>query len=316
MGQQVAYKCVNPVVLIVFNRPDKTRILLDKLRHVLPQKVYVVADGPRLHVPSDQQKVEEVRGLIEKIDWDCEIIRIYSDANLSGPIRVPSAFDQIFKSEEQVIILEDDCIPSLSFFQFCDELLDKYKEDERIGTVCGFNLEFDFLGRPIDGIRPESYFFSRYPASWGWATWRRVWKNFDHDLKDFPSLRKAGFFDNLSPHRSVVKFWIDTFDSLHNKVKRNWDYKLVYSLLRKGQLSIIPNLGLVENIGTSDGSGANYSRESKSYIDTKKLHECDFPLLHPRVPVPDERYDRRITTHFFTANKLRKGLRLIRDYIC
>ncbi|MEQ8880645.1 MAG: nucleotide-diphospho-sugar transferase, partial [Cyclobacteriaceae bacterium] len=128
------YQCKNPVVLIVFNRPEKTAVLLERLKQVTPGKIYVISDGPRENRKDDLLLVDQVRSLIdEKIDWDCNLNKIYSPKNLSGPIRVPSGFDEVFATEKQAIILEDDCIPSVSFFRFCDELLDKYSTDQRIG---------------------------------------------------------------------------------------------------------------------------------------------------------------------------------------
>jgi hypothetical protein len=308
----ISYQCESPVVLITFNRPDPTLALLDVLKQVTPEKIYVISDGPRTSSPGDEEKVAEVRSLVDKeINWNCSLVKIYSDINLTGPVRIPSGFDEVFKSEDCAIILEDDCIPSISFFRFCDELLVRYKNDKRIGTICGFNLEFDFWGNPIDGKRDCSYFFSRYPASWGWATWRRVWDNFDHEILDYPNLHGSRFFNSVSDIKSVRKFWERKLKAFYIKEKNNWDYKLIYTLLINHQLSIIPNESLVKNIGTK-GGGTNI--KNKDYRSKKTFHETVFPLKHPSIFQPDYRYDRSVSSKNFTSNKISKGFGLLRNF--
>ena len=308
----IKYQCKSPVVLIVFNRPEETSILLKVLREVAPKKLYVISDGPRQGRQEDVRLVEKVRNLIDKeVDWDCDLNKIYANSNLSGPVRVPSGFDIVFSNEEQAIILEDDCIPSVDFFKFCDELLEKYANNERIGTICGFNLEFNFFGQIIENRHAESYFFSRYPASWGWATWRRVWENFDHDLEDFPLLVEKGFFNSIFKNKYVRKFWVDKFDDFYRNEKNNWDYKLTYSLLKNEQLSIIPNVNMVQNIGTEGGT--NYKK--KDYISRKKSNDISFPIKEPFIIEPDDLYDNRVSKHFFSSSLLSKVMRLVRNKI-
>lgn len=306
----IQYQCKSPVVLIVFNRPEETSILLKVLREVAPKKLYVISDGPRQGRQEDVRLVEKVRNLIDKeVDWDCDLNKIYANSNLSGPVRVPSGFDIVFSNEEQAIILEDDCIPSVDFFKFCDDLLEKYAKEERIGTICGFNLEFNFFGQIIENRHNTSYFFSRYPASWGWATWGRVWRNFDHDLKDYPLLLRRGFFNSISKDRYVRKFWINKFGKFYKKEKNNWDYKLTYSLLKNGQFSVIPNINLVQNIGTEGGT--NYTK--KDYVSKKKSNAISFPLKEPATIEPDDQYDNRVSEHFFNSSLFSKVMRLVRN---
>lgn len=283
------------------------------LAQVCPQKLYVIADGPRNHVPTDRKKTEETRKAVEEgVTWDCEVIKIYAETNLSGPVRVPSAFDEIFSKEEQVIILEDDCIPDLSFFQFVDELLDQYKDDDRVGTVCGYNLEFNAFGSPIENQRKSSYFFSKYPASWGWATWRRVWEKFDHDLKDYEKLKEEKYFDEIFHTTRTYNFWMTKFEKLFRKEIRNWDYKLSYVLIKEKLLSIIPNNTLVHNVGL-DGSGANYSKAEKNYVNLKHSRKVEFPLIHPTWVEPDIAYDKRVANHFFSSGLIPKIKRHLRN---
>jgi hypothetical protein len=188
--------------------------------------------------------------------------------------------------------------------------LTKYEDENRIGTICGFNLEFDFWGNPIDGRRDYSYFFSRYPASWGWATWQRVWDNFDHQISKYPVLNELKFYNSISDIKSVRKFWDQKFKAFYSKEKNNWDYKLIYALLANNQLSIIPNKCLVKNVGT-EGGGTNI--KNKDYRSRKTFHEIGFPLKHPPFFQPDHKYDRSVSTKIYTSSKIRKGIGFIRN---
>lgn len=311
------YHCQNPVVLIVFNRPEKTRGLLKILSHVTPQKVYIISDGPRENNANDAKNVKEVRGIIEShIDWDCQIHRIYADENMSGPIRVPSALNEIFSIEEQVIILEDDCHPNLSFFPFIDELLIKYKNDNRIGTICGFNTEFNYLGFPIDNKRSHSYFFSTFPSSWGWATWKRVWDKFDFNVTDANIRLEDGTIRNWLPNRAKsFNYWKRIFTDLHSGKRRNWDYKLVYALVSNKLLTVVPNVNLVDNNGLSDGSGTNFKKSAENYIERKQAKKMSFPLSHPHTISKDKSFDLNMTRHFFSSSYVDKAMWFIRNFI-
>jgi hypothetical protein len=305
------YNCLNPVVIVVFNRPEKTKLLLEALRLVAPTKLYVICDGPRKNHELDKTNVTLVRKIVDdELTWDCEVTKIYSEINLRGPKRVPSGLDIVFEKEEQAIILEDDCIPTTQFFQFIDELLNRYKDDSRIGTVCGFNPEFDFWGNPIEIKRNASYLFSRIPATWGWATWRRVWKNFDRNMTDFPELVQNKQFNTISNISSVRSFFVQKYTLFYQGKQDHWDYRLMYSLFLQNQLSIIPNVSLVSNIG-ADGTGQNMGK--KDYLSLKKGETLTMPLIHPSVFMPNYKYEQRITRHFFTNNKLYKGIRKLRN---
>ena len=307
------YRCLNPVVITVFNRPEKTKILIEALKPVEPQKIYVIADGPRENHPTDKSKVIEVREIIDKeTTWNCEIFKIYAEKNMGGPERVPTGLDIVFEKEEKVIILGDDCIPVPQFFQFTDILLEKYKNDFRIGTICGFNLEFNFWGNPIDGKRDTSYFYSKIPASWGWATWKRVWLNFDRNMADFPKVLQNKQFNYISEINAVQRFFKNKYSLFYKGLKNNWDYRLTYSLFIQGQLSIIPNCTLVANIG-ADGSGIHYDK--KDYVSLKKAADVAMPLIHPKIFQPDYQYDKRLMLHFFTSNKLYKAMRIFRNLL-
>jgi hypothetical protein len=165
------------VALIIFNRTDTTKKVFEVLRQVKPAKLLVIADAPRHNYPDDIEKCAATRQIIEQVDWNCQVIKNYSEKNLGNKLRISTGLNWVFEQVEQAIILEDDCLPHPSFLPFCEDLLDKYQDDQRIMTRSGNNFQF---GRK----RTEySYYFSRYTLIWGWATWRRAWQHYDAEMK-------------------------------------------------------------------------------------------------------------------------------------
>ena len=165
------------LLFLVFNRPDTTTQVFKKIRQAKPPRLYVASDGPRDGNSDDKKKVTKVREIATKVDWPCEVKTLFRDKNLGCKKGVSTAITWFFEHEEQGIILEDDCVPNLDFFTFCENLLQRYDKDERISTITGNNFQ--------DGKwrGNASYYFSKYNHCWGWATWRRSWKNYDGDIK-------------------------------------------------------------------------------------------------------------------------------------
>lgn len=155
-------------VFPIFNRPDVTKKAFNEIRKVQPDILLVVSDGPSHHKQGEAEKCLETRAIIDQVDWDCKVLTNYSDVNLGCAKRILSGLDWIFGNFERAIILEDDCLPDPSFFPFCEELLERYKNDDRVMSISGQNSQF---GRSRTSY---SYYFSRYAHCWGWATWRRA----------------------------------------------------------------------------------------------------------------------------------------------
>lgn len=234
-----------PVLLIVFNRPDTTEKVIDALRTARIPKLYVAADAPRNHVKGEYELSQQVKDLIRtKIDWDCEVHTLYQDQNLACKLAVTTAIDWMLEKEESGIILEDDCVPHSDFFTFCSELLEKYKDDERIMAISGNNFQ-----RGIDR-GDASYYFSRYAHNWGWATWRRAWKHYDPKMKGYDKFKAenliAGIWGN-SP--GISKYWIKLFDFVNSDQKNIWDYIWYYAVWKNNGLTILPQKNLIQNIG-------------------------------------------------------------------
>lgn len=186
---------------MIFNRPDLTKISFEKIREYKPNLLYIAADGPRKDHKNEKELCDQARNIIEKIDWKCELKTLFREKNLGCKLAVSSAISWFFEHEEQGIILEDDVLVEFSFFTLCEELLEKYKNEEKISMISADN--FSFGKCKTQG----SYHFSYYSHVWGWATWRRAWKDYDVDLKNF--LTKKDFFKDLKffNHRKTVLVW-------------------------------------------------------------------------------------------------------------
>ena len=154
-----------PVAFIIFNRADTAARVFAEISKAKPSKLFVIADGPRPARPGEAEKCAAVRAMIDKVDWECEVLKNYSDVNLGCGARVASGISWVFEHVDRAIILEDDCVPHRSFFRFCGELLEEFLVDERVMMINGHNPFFQVQNRSY------SYTFSRLGIAWGWATW-------------------------------------------------------------------------------------------------------------------------------------------------
>lgn len=282
-----------PVLLIIFNRADTTKLVFEAIRKARPPRLYVAADGPRLHVPTDQQKCAEARKIVEQVDWPCDVKTLFHNENLNCGKAPSTAMSWFFKHEEQGIILEDDCLPSQSFFRYCQELLEKYKDDSRVMHIGGNN----FLG----GWRNDpdySYYFSRSGHIWGWATWRRAWQTFDFDILLYTKLKQKGFFDRffLNPLEKVYR--LRKFDkTVANRGKVDWwDYQWDFARFSNSGLAIVPNKNLVKNLGF--GEGATHTVNGSGEFNKLEAHELSFPLQHPPFVIRDIESDKKYFKRF------------------
>ena len=167
-----------PILFLIFNRPDETKKVFERIKKIKPKFLYIAADGSRKDREGETELCERVKKVVEIIDWDCEIQRLYRKENLGCKEAVSKGIIWFFENVEQGIILEDDCLPDISFFTYCEELLNRYKDDDRIISIGGTNLGHKFRNK-------NSYSFSRFMNMWGWATWRRVAQKIDYNLNDW-----------------------------------------------------------------------------------------------------------------------------------
>jgi hypothetical protein len=274
-----SFELNTPVVFIVFNRPGTTRRVFEEIKKAGPKKLFIIADAPRENVPGEKEKCSQVKEIVEKIEWDCEVFRNYSDSNMGCGKRISSGLDWVFSQIEEAIILEDDCLPHPSFFRFCQELLEYYRNDDRIMFISGDN--FQNIRRNSD----TSYYFSIYNHVWGWASWKRTWDRYDYNMKFWPSFRDKKLLDSWLSSPRAVKFWTRFFQRVYNKEINTWDIQLTFACFANRGLSIVPEVNLVSNIGFGqDSTHTHDSKNSSAFIPVK---EMIFPLKHPCSVVRD-----------------------------
>ena len=261
-----------PVAFFIFNRPDTTARVFDSIRRAAPSRLLVVADGPRAERGDDAQKCAAARDIVAKVDWPCEVSTDFSEANLGCRRRLSTGLDWVFGSVEEAIILEDDCLPDQSFFHFCEELLEKYRDDRRIMMISGDNYQFG-RKRTLD-----SYYFSRYPHIWGWACWRRSWELYDVEMNRWPQVRDGGWLEDCFSRPGLARYWKRIFEAVYRGEIDTWDYQLTFSCLANHALCIMPAVNLVSNIGF--GADAAHTRE-KCRLAEMATEAISFPLQHP-----------------------------------
>jgi hypothetical protein len=264
-----------PVALFNFNRPRMTRQVFEVVRKIKPKRLLLVADGPRVSRPEDVRLCAEVRAVFDQIDWECEVSRNFSDTNLGSFKRNSSGLNWVFDTVEEAIIIEDDCIPSLSFFPYCEVLLEKYRDDPRVGIISGSNFGFPKFGRKND-----SYFFSAYAFSWGWASWRRTWQNVDLSMSWWEPMAGRKLLRTVFPENEESEYWYELYERIRlGKQNNAWDNQMFLSSLRHSQCSVIPQKNMVSNIGYGvDGTNC---RDENSPFQNLKRHDMVFPLIHP-----------------------------------
>jgi len=289
-----------PVTFLIFNRPSTTARVFEEIRRARPPKLMVVADGPRPDRPGEAEQVVAARAIVDQVDWPCEVLKNYSDTNLGCKRRISSGLDWVFSCVEESIILEDDCLPQISFFDYCQQLLERYREDTRIMMISGRNhlLNYDI---------PESYFFSKHFSVWGWASWRRAWNhnkvapvNWNYFKSRFP---KYTFYSD----KILNKYYYRIFDSVMKGDIDTWDYQWLLSCLLNSGLSIVPKVNLIKNIGFS---GTHTGRQNRN---DPNLDNPTFPLdtdllIHPFWVMPDDLYD-SFVNHRIIGNSFKYSIK-------
>ncbi|MFN4327828.1 MAG: glycosyltransferase family 2 protein [Limnobacter sp.] len=272
------YETKNPVLLIVFNRPEFTKIALESIRNVKPKKLYISCDGKRSSHNDDENKIAEVKNILNTVDWDCEVHQRYLSENRGCKGAVSSAIDWFFSHEEQGIILEDDTIPSISFFKFCDEMLSEYKHCDSVLSISGMNLT-EVYYQPDD-----DYLFSRTVHVWGWASWRRAWSLYDVSLKNWREWLNAS---KLKPKEKI--YWKQVFECTELNLIPTWDHQWQFAHFKNDGLSIVPKKSLVDNIGFGINS-TNTSGCKPDYISFNPDHKYTSIEKHPPAIAFDHKY--------------------------
>lgn len=277
-----------PVALFIFKRPEHTRRVFDAIRRAQPRQLFVFADGPR----SSQEAVlcSETRAILNRVDWPCEIVTDYSDTNMGLRRRLVSGINAVFERVEEAIFLEDDCLPDPTFFRYCAELLDRYRNEPRVMHISGDCFTRNHLH--------TSYYFTRYAHVWGWASWRRAWEQYDAAMAGWndPAIR-ADLLARCSSDQERA-FWAMILPDVQSGRIGTWDYQWAFALLRANALAINPRVNLIRNIGF--GSGATHTMNMASVAANRAAESMQFPLIHPDRIEADAELDTQTAAHFFS----------------
>jgi hypothetical protein len=274
------YKVKSPILFLIFNRPEETLAVFNAIRVAKPSRLYIAQDGPRSK-EGEANLCETTRKILLNVDWECELKTLIRSENLGCKIAVSEAITWFFKNEPEGIILEDDCLPSNDFFRFCDENLDRYRFDTRIGHISGSNYQ---NGNKF--TTADSYYFSKLFDVWGWATWKRVWINYDVNMENLQIAIEKDFYKCVTNNANFKDhLYQELIDVKSNKIS-SWAYPYTFSNTIQGYLSIFPQNNMISNIGCNERG-------------THTLSTNSFTANLPHAPLP------LITIHptFFIANK-------------
>ncbi|HEX2999901.1 MAG TPA: glycosyltransferase family 2 protein, partial [Armatimonadota bacterium] len=247
-----------PVVFIIFNRPEPTKKVFAAIAAAKPKKLFIVADGPRPNRIEDVEKCQLARAVTESVDWECEVHRNYAETNMGCGKRIASGLDWVFSQVEEAIIIEDDCVPTLSFFWFCQELLARYHDDTRVMQISGDNFNSHIQWTPY------SYYFSELSHNWGWATWRRTWQHFDLYMKLWPEIKSAELL-KCSSSNLEYRWLTRLFTHRYSNPFDNWDEQLLFCCRIQNGLTIMPSKNLVTNIGS--GMDSTHTGLNNHYVN-------------------------------------------------
>ncbi|MCG9909999.1 MAG: hypothetical protein MH137_01750 [Flavobacteriales bacterium] len=279
-----------PVLLIIFNRPDKVRAVMQAISIYAPEKLYITADGPRINHSGDIEKCEAARkAALESITWPCEVKTRFLDENMGCGPAPSSGTTWFFEHEERGIILEDDCLPHPDFFNYCSELLEKYKDHTNVMKING-NLLTELPSKIS-----HSYFFSKFSQGPGYATWRRAWKHFSFQLQEYDAFKNSDILEKINPNRSFKKYWIEKFNIVEFGQRDIWDYQWAYAIWKNNGICITPAVNLVSNIGF-DEEGTH--TKGDSVLGNRKTFPI-LPLKHPAKEEMDKKRDQHLFENIF-----------------
>jgi len=286
------------VLIIAFNRPESVKQVFESVRKAKPPRLYISVDAPRPNKGMEETLLcDQVKAVFDGVDWECQVFKLYHELNQGCKLGPVNAINWFFQHEEFGIILEDDIVPLDSFYNYCEELLIKYKDDNRIGLIGGSNLTSNMYEAK------ESYVFSYYTHIWGWATWRRAWETYDIKMVNWARYRKTNFVDSKTDGTSFFgKFWTQFFDHAYGYDVDAWDYQWLYSCWNNNLLTIVPRHSLIRNIGF--GSDATHTKNVPQYINTMIVKNMEFPLIAPEVIARNIEFDSYVSRFVFKIGLL------------
>ncbi len=292
-----------PVAFFIFNRPGFTSLAFEAIRRARPTVLFIIADGPRANQPSDLDLVQQTREVVAKVDWPCEVSRYYAQDNLGCGERLSSGLTKVFDQVTKAIILEDDCLPHPSFFNYCHELLHYYEDDRRIMAISGDNFQSGVLRGS------GSYYFSKYQHCWGWATWARAWSYYDRSIADWPEVKQRGLLRGVCGSGRELQYWEDVFENVYAGRIDTWDFSWTYAVWMQNGLSVLPNTNLVFNLGF--GGDATHTHQSSAAINPDA--SAYSATCHPSRMIADHDADKLTDQLFYSGTLPIDRLRLLRQ---
>ncbi len=280
------------VLLMLFNRPDLTSRVAESIRAARPARIYLAADGPRSDREGEAERCEAARTAALSVDWDCEVLTRFEDSNHGCRFGMGGAIRWFLDHEEEGVILEDDTMPDPSFFPYVTELLERYRDDDRVMVVSGDHI-------PMAAHQPPaSYWFSRHNQTWGWGTWRRAYDHYRDELEDWPERRETDWLLGIgNGHRDFSRYWTWIFDETYAGMD-SWQYRWTYACWKRAGVSIMPARNLVLNIGFNRPDATHTPGTGGVYQEVR-LESLDLPLVHPASTRTDERADRWLDLRWY-----------------
>lgn len=281
-----------PVLFLIFNRPEYTKRVYEEIRKARPTKLFVAADGPRRERPGEAELCQEAREIIKTIDWPCQVETLFREKNLGCKLAVSGGISWFFEQVEEGIILEDDCLPDQSFFQFSTLMLERYRDNPKVGMISGTN----FLSlSELEEIDPggSRYYFIRPTYIWGWATWKRAWAKYDLAMTSWPKLKEERYLNEVFENPNTRGFFNDYFDMAYDGRAKTWDIQWFFSSLVNDMLSIVPPRNLITNIGNLGSHN-----EKETVLNNRKRYSISISELnHPKEVVPDLNFENKTLIH-------------------
>lgn len=306
------------VLFIIFNRPESTEKVFEAIKAARPEKLYIAADAPRISNVDDIEKCKKVRALTENIDWPCEVHRLYQKENLGCGLGVRTSFDWFFSEEKEGIILEDDCVPNLSFFPLASEMLEKFRDNKKVISINGSNLGYQLKNG-------DSYTYSRFMNMWGWATWADRANEIDYNMESWKRIKNPHYNLYKKLRRSLFdfdfnwyKYWQHKFDFIITNPNFTWDWQWIWHQINNEKISIVPRVNLVSNIGFDEN--ATHTHHADNPSSNIPSEEIKFPLSHPKKIKIDFAYEeyfvkwvwcyhRRLPVVFYIKNTIKRLLK-------
>jgi hypothetical protein len=264
--------------------------LFNRIQEIQPKTLYVAADGPSKNKRKDEENCARTRELFNNINWECRVEKLYRKENLGCKLGVSSAIDWFFNNVEEGIILEDDCLPDITYFQYCAQLLDYYRNDERIFSISGTNI----LGQWKSD--KQDYHFSHHVSVWGWASWRRAWKYFDPEMKDWSDPEVKSHIASLIGDKKIYRQKSKFFDATLKGLIDTWDHQWAFAHYRYSAYSIIPSINLISNIGFN--TDATHTKLFYPKISNKESYSIKLPLRINQDITVDKEYENKLVRKF------------------